>query len=372
MVVLVHCVYYAPAPQQATDRVGRFLLALISRLGVGVPLFFVISGYCIAATADSARRKPGALGTFFMRRFRRIFPPYWAALVLAAAVMAVAAVADSRLLADHKNPLPHPASLTGMQWLGNTTLTEQWRYHLAGGPKRLLLGPAWSLCYEEQFYALCGLLLLLAPRRFFAGVAAMSLLVLGLLPLAFGRTGPSVSGFFFDGLWLLFAAGVLVYHQQNYGSKSQRRALLLLLCAGLAAAAYVRYVSPLGRSGVAQRDHSFGLVAGLAFALLLVALRPWDQRLARARLLRPLAWCGGMCYSLYLVHWPVTKLVTLSLALHGVNGVWPTLLVSLPLATAASVAVAWAFHRLVERRFLNAPAHATRGDRAVTVSHSFA
>ena len=52
----------------------------------GVPIFFVISGYCISATADSARRKGLPARTYFWRRFRRIFPPYWIFLMAAVTV----------------------------------------------------------------------------------------------------------------------------------------------------------------------------------------------------------------------------------------------------------------------------------------------
>src|SRR5262245_33018994 len=46
----------------------------------GVPIFFVISGYCISATADATWRKPRPSANYFKRRFRRIYPPYWAVI----------------------------------------------------------------------------------------------------------------------------------------------------------------------------------------------------------------------------------------------------------------------------------------------------
>ena len=71
-----------------------------------------------------------------------------------------------------------PWWLSGWQWLGNVSLTEIWRHHVAGGNKALYLGHAWTLCYEEQFYVVVGLLLLVAPRRFFAGAVAVTALTL--------------------------------------------------------------------------------------------------------------------------------------------------------------------------------------------------
>jgi len=77
--------------------------------------------------------------------------------------------------------------------------------------------------------------------------------------------------------------------------------------------------------------------------------------------LRPVRFCGEMCYSLYLVHWPVTTFVTHGLDALGVKGVWPVLAVTVPVATGLSIALASLFYQHVERRFLNAPATGEAG-----------
>ena len=43
----------------------------------GCRLFFVISGYCIAVSADANRAKGLSAGAFLGRRFWRIYPAYW-------------------------------------------------------------------------------------------------------------------------------------------------------------------------------------------------------------------------------------------------------------------------------------------------------
>jgi peptidoglycan/LPS O-acetylase OafA/YrhL len=63
-----------------------------------------------------------------------------------------------------------------------------------------------------------------------------------------------------------------------------------------------------------------------------------------------------MCYSLYLIHGPVTKVIAHLLCLAGVWEVWGTLLVTFPLCIAGAVAASWMFHLAIERRFLNTPA----------------
>ncbi len=66
------------------------LLWLAGYGDLGVPLFFVISGYCISAAADRARRHDHPVRTYFIRRFRRIYPPLWA--VIAASILFFVAV----------------------------------------------------------------------------------------------------------------------------------------------------------------------------------------------------------------------------------------------------------------------------------------
>jgi peptidoglycan/LPS O-acetylase OafA/YrhL len=221
-VLVNHAVWHHTGTQ-----IDQALYVLASRLWIGVPVFFVISGYCISAAVDSHRRQTSRpLHVYFTRRLRRIYPPYWA--VLAITLLAVATIDVS---------LPHaPLSTSGeflrpwwygvSQWMGNVSLTEIWRPHVIIGQKALMLGHAWTLCYEEQFYVVAGLLLWMIPRGFFAGTVAVTIataLAVSLLPSA------SIDGFFFDGSWFQFWLGVLVYHALARGSRTRISALLFLL-----------------------------------------------------------------------------------------------------------------------------------------------
>jgi peptidoglycan/LPS O-acetylase OafA/YrhL len=91
-------------------------------------------------------------------------------------------------------------------------------------------------------------------------------------------------------------------------------------------------------------------------SLTLIWLYRWDVAMAKSRLTRPVCFAGIMCYSLYLVHLPLTKAVSHLLNMAGIWGIWPTLLVTVPVCVGVSVALGWLFHVRVERRFLNTPA----------------
>ncbi len=68
--------------------VPESILFLTERLWIGVPMFFVISGYCISATAAGMQKRAQPVQTYLVRRFRRIYPPYWAAMLTYVLVVA--------------------------------------------------------------------------------------------------------------------------------------------------------------------------------------------------------------------------------------------------------------------------------------------
>jgi peptidoglycan/LPS O-acetylase OafA/YrhL len=324
------------------------IILLMSYLYHGVTLFFVISGYCIAAAVEASARRDLPMANFFWRRFRRIFPPFWVLVALAAILAGVGHAAHAgrffwEVPASGASEFRRAADLSGRQWLGNLTLTESWLPGLLGRTPRLLegTGHAWTLAYEEQFYAISGLLLVLSRRnmnRFFAGAAVVTLLTFGVgaSPALQSR----LSGVFLDGHWIMFACGIAVYRDRAHAGLWEQRAIrgvLALLCL----------------TGLAMRPISLSLVICTAFALVLIALQRFDAAWASARVPRLFWWCGTRCYSLYLVHWPLTRPLERVLFEYGVRSPWASLLITLPVCVGASLAAAWAFHALVERRFLN-------------------
>ena len=164
LIVVMHSTFPAQVGDMTLQKLqhptAARIVFLIRQMWIGVPMFFVISGYCISATADSSRRKARATSHYFKRRIRRIFPPFWVALAVTIALYSVANLFPSLAATPHDNFqfIPKPSALTAGQWAGNATLTETWRSHLGGGVESEYLNPSWTLCYEEQFYVVCGLL----------------------------------------------------------------------------------------------------------------------------------------------------------------------------------------------------------------------
>jgi peptidoglycan/LPS O-acetylase OafA/YrhL len=345
LVILYHATLLENAtgsPSDASYEVGTWLLRQAYTFKLGVALFFVISGYCIAAAADSARHRPRGAREYFVRRFRRIYPPLWAVIVCSIAFfLAVDYWPIGGLLSADPWGQPRPFWYSASQWLGNVTLTETWRHHLFGSPRAHFPGQAWTLCYEEQFYFVCGALAWIVPRLFFHGVAAVTVLTLAVV-LVGARTPFPVAGFFFDGSWLLFAAGVAVYYRLSHAHGGRAIAVDLVLLASIPMSWYVKV--PIEGASVA-----------FTFAAALPRLYRIDRHIATVRWLRPLLMSGQMCYSLYLVHQLPIKVISALARRYGVVGAWPTLLLTVPVCVIVAVVLGWLFHVAVERRFLNRP-----------------
>ena len=314
------------------------------RLWMGVPVFFVISGYCIAAAVHShMARANRPLHEYFTRRLRRIYPPYWVVLMATLFIVAALDVGITGSPMSKSGEFLRPWWYDTRQWLGNLTLTETWRSHILPGQKALMLGHVWTLCYEEQFYVVAGLLLWLLPRHFFVGtigVTAATAAVVMAAPAA------RVEGFFFDGSWFQFWFGVLVFQALGRGAGARLGALCVFLL--VAAGMLVQWPLLL----VPDKNNVQALFVASLFAALLVLLHSRDAALARVRWLRPVQWCGVMCYSLYLVHLPVVKVLRAGLTTIGQH---PTPYISMLLAMPMCLAIAWGFHVVVERHFLNPP-----------------
>jgi peptidoglycan/LPS O-acetylase OafA/YrhL len=330
-------------------RLQRIIVAGLE-LNLGGPLFFVMSGYCIASCIDSARRRGTAPLLFLARRVWRIFPAYWVAL--AGFVAVVAGLDAIGLEGYHRGgevslELASPGVLDASQWIGNLSLTESWRPLVGGREELIYTRVAWSLCYQEQFYLVCFLTLLLFPRRFERALMGITAVILAFRVFVWDAGALHRIAGTFPVLWHEFAVGWFVYLWLGRpAAPGVRRGLGLGLIALLIVALRTGLVSTAGAAG---------------FGLLLIALHRWDDRLPGLRWLDPVRACGRRSYSIYLVHLPTVMVVNAWLQARGWDGFWPRALVMIPASVSAAVAVGWVFHRVIERHFLDLPAPAALG-----------
>jgi peptidoglycan/LPS O-acetylase OafA/YrhL len=364
-------------------------LALVG--GPAVMLFFVISGYCIAASADSCERRGWGFKGFMGRRVHRIYPPYLFSLAFRTVLLKILKYGHigGVHVVGPRGFLPSPPGSRWVVWLQNLTLT-QWmsllwqhpRASYAANNSTLFVGAYWSLCYEEQFYLVIALMVLVAGRAR-VSVLAMSTVLMG-VALIWNVVWPTTSFGLFIEYWSLFAMGILVFHRLcRIQSVLQRRTIDVGLALVFAASAYVRWLAgvhwpevtdPTAELRIVYRE----LAIAAFFALVLIATRPSSERVASLRVYRPLAALGHITFSLYLIHQVnVTLLQTIAFKmLRPFNGLpmpearvsgewsWPLrwLWPWFGLQLAGHIALASVFWYFCERPFLNRPVIISKAD----------
>jgi peptidoglycan/LPS O-acetylase OafA/YrhL len=259
-----------------------------------VMLFFVISGYCITASATSCLRRGYGFREFMGRRIRRIYAPY----LLAIAYFAVTRLVKLRLTGVNEldaSPLVWLANLSLTQWL---SLIPADLAYASDNPVNLV--PAyWSLQYEEQFYLIVAGMMV-ASARFGRSLLWLGLPLIG-LSLVWNLRFPYVSHGLFIEYWLHFGIGLLVFYRLCRVEGAWPRRMIesfLVLLAG--AAGFFAWFAGIDWTGKRPLARELFIVA--AFGLVLIAARSRDARFGASLAGRLLMKLGLISYSLYLVH----------------------------------------------------------------------
>lgn len=323
-------------------------LGWLSELGwVGVDLFFVLSGYLIGnqLLAGVVRGERLSLKAFYARRALRTWPAFW--FVLAAYFLFPATLGG-------KTPPPLWSFLSFTQNFGLQPGTA--------------FSHAWSLCIEEQFYLVLPLALLAALRlgshraqawALLAGLVLLGVAVRAFLWASYGAEAQAAGyhpHIYYATLCRFdeFLPGVAVALLKNGHPALWQRAMRhgqAWLAGGLSATGLMfyalhrfYYVDGEGY-GFFMTAFGYSLLA-MAFAVLLMAALSPHSLLHRLRI--PGASSLALwSYSIYLSH----KAVGHVLKGLAQQQAWPPVL-TLVLATLASVAVGALLYRFIERPFL--------------------
>lgn len=352
LAILVVLLFHFVAPTNPTSDVDRSITWLFSYGALGVNLFFVLSGFLITGILYDSRTGPAYFRNFYMRRVLRIFPLYYAVLIVMFFIVpAIPAFRDTEIagLRDHQ----------AWAWLYGVNI------YLAihNGWVLSYIEHFWSLAVEEHFYLVWPFVvwLLAANRR---ALLAFSLVV-ALASFA-GRVAASLHGvspivttvltpFQLDALAI--GGFLAVYLRQPEGEAAARRAIVPLMFAGIALLLLqfgVRHFTSSGDVVLALRSGAFHLMFA---ALLLKALgsepaSKWGRFFSST----PMVTLGKYSYGLYVYHHFLSYYFVShasDLVLASVIGSHAVALVILAAGgITASMGIAWLSYEFFEKPFL--------------------
>ncbi|MYL99000.1 acyltransferase family protein [Novosphingobium sp. FGD1] len=237
--------------------------------GVGVDIFFVISGFIMVGVTHDAFGAPGSSRSFMIRRMARIVPIYWL----------YTAVLIALLIAAGKPPAAMEI-VTSFLFIPLDDGT---------GRFRPILGQGWTLELEMMFYVIFAACL--AFRR----STGMALLCAALvaLPIAgmFIHSGPF--HFWTSAILLEFLIGVLIglaYRSRKPTDFPGHIPLILGIIA-----IWLVAVRVLGPGNIYDWRFGSWAAAGAVVAIAVFARQTENRK-------GVLSWLGDISYSLYLVH----------------------------------------------------------------------
>ncbi|MFM0613047.1 acyltransferase [Paraburkholderia nemoris] len=304
--------------------IAAYLTFPIAWGSAGVPIFFVISGYCIhrGGALRLAKNPDYRLdtGNFWIRRFARIYPVLLAALVLTFALDWVSLQLP---------PVNHKIREIGLQ----AFLVNLFSLQGVAGKTFGSNGALWTLSLEVQFYAIYPLLFALRRRLGMTSVLAIVAVINVLSAYVLERHDLQ----FFTSYWFSWTLGAWIADAKARSTPEARSSVwLYVLAAAFIALGCAAF--HFGQYGAFQL-----WAVGVAFYLYKALERPNADK-ADTPGVRLLSRFGDFSFSLYLIHLPIFVLLSSILFRSSLQmSIWPSfgyMLVAVP--------VAYVFYRLVE------------------------
>lgn len=296
---------------------GKLYLALARISWAGVDLFFVLSGFLITGILFDAKGKPNFFRNFYARRTVRIFPLYYAFILIALFVI-------PRFLPSLDKEFVERPPSSWPYWLYVSNFYQT--FH----PTHHIVFVSWSLAIEEQFYLVWPLVVFFASRK-----ALMRITVGMLVGSALLRIGIMIPGsdwlksmglepwrmannwtmFRLDGLavgaWIALLVRGKVWTIRSIAKPARIVGpIAAIVLAGSVGLAYVGG----WRGGIGQSP-PYVLIGYVALALMFGALlctavgADSDSIISRIFTGRGLTVLGKYSYALYLLHVPVNMLI---------------------------------------------------------------
>lgn len=280
---------------------------LLSGAGMGVDIFFVLSGFLITSLLIKEFRENGGINLrrFYMRRALRLLPAMWA-LITVYVICATLSFSGHHL---HDHLIDAVISIC---------YVSNWARAFNMHPP-VLLGHTWSLAMEWQFYLLWPVLLLTYFKLTGSDKHLVYLAIIMALVsiiIKFGLTYSGASGErLYNGLdthgdVLLFGCflACTVQAAKNVSGIACKLSNIVAIISASSFLSLVILISTNKLSGVQIGLISIAFEALITIIIFDIVTNPTS--IISQALSRPfIVWCGTISYGLYLYHYPIFKLL---------------------------------------------------------------
>jgi len=262
--------------------------------GIGVQFFFVLSGFLITYIIGEEKKQTGSLNlkNFFVRRVLRIWPLFY--LMIGVAFITPVILRHLHL----------PVSNDGYEptWWMSLLFLENYKMIFTHQlPNVSPLAVMWSLCVEEHFYIIWGLLLYALPLRYLPRVIGVSIIAGFVFRVIFYRHNlissdilTNIDQFAFGAIpaWLLL----------NYGAALEKKINdISLWIKWLFAVILIFTVMELAQTNSEQQNIWGASLLGFLFSILITLTLPAQSRF-RIRDSNIFSRLGLFTYGFYLYH----------------------------------------------------------------------
>lgn len=313
---------------------------------LGVPMFFVISGYVITFSAESNLKNNKNPINFLRNRFLRIYPTFWASIVVVLFTPYLIALISYFKTGELIIPDTPAYNMNISEWLNFITLTKVFLASTSDlqAEFNIINSVYWTLAIEFQFY------LAVFAMLYFKNYYRMAILLLSLacllnlifeLPLNYG---------IFVHYWPSFSIGILLAYIHKFNFRFNFRKKQVAASTLLIMAYYLLYDTLLSVSSTLAFSIMFALIMWLIADLekILTAIKNGTNKIMYFTL-EAFLLTGTMSYTVYLLHGKIYLLPNMFVRqvldsnniLFGALTIIGTLIVCFP------------FYFFVERRFLS-------------------
>jgi peptidoglycan/LPS O-acetylase OafA/YrhL len=336
-------VYHFTLGMQGEGIADRLLFKVTSIGWCGVDLFFVLSGFMITGILSDARESPRRFRNFYARRALRIFPLYYAALLIG--TVAVSAAGAGSELEETR------LWLWGYGTNILVALRDAW----------FPLSHFWSLAIEEHFYLFWPAIIFWCDRKTAMRVCGVMIIAAWCVRLWMVSAGAVLAAYCLTVCRIdaLAVGGLVALAARRAGGLesmvSHRKKIVLggafaLLALCVWRRGFLLYDPAIQIAGYSLLDLLFA-------AVLVTAVAPSEgSRFAQTLALRPLQWLGRYSYGLYVynsIFLMVAEKTSLMARLVGWSGSTTVgRLLYVGVLAFSTLATAWVSWHVLEKRFL--------------------